>query len=79
MDSSRIKTINLLFNIFIFYGISYSAIDPLIPILSERLKIGYDKIGLILLFSAVFTLFSTLFQADFAIITTLRKSFCSAC
>jgi fucose permease len=59
MDSKRIKTTNLLFNIFIFYGISYSAIDPLIPILSERLKIGYDKIGLILLLSAVFTLFST--------------------
>lgn len=59
MESDKIRTVNLLLNIFIFYGISLSAIDPLIPLLSEKLKIGYDKIGIILLITAVFSLIST--------------------
>ena len=59
MDSNKARTANLLFNIFIFYGISFSAIDPLIPLLSEKLKIGYDKIGIILLIGSVFSLLST--------------------
>ncbi|MCL4418329.1 MAG: MFS transporter, partial [Actinobacteria bacterium] len=59
MEKGKNRTVNLLVNIFIFYGIIYTIIDPLIPLISERLKIGYDKIGLVLLFASVVSLLST--------------------
>ncbi|MCL5072346.1 MAG: MFS transporter [Actinobacteria bacterium] len=59
MGKAKNRTVNLLLNIFIFYGIIYTIIDPLIPLISEKLKIGYDKIGLILLFASVMSLFAT--------------------
>lgn len=59
MGNAKNRTVNLLLNIFIFYGIIFTIIDPLIPLISEKLKIGYDKIGLILLFTSVVSLLST--------------------
>ena len=59
MEKAKNRTVNLLLNIFIFYGIIYTIIDPLIPLISEKLKIGYDKIGLILLLASVASLLST--------------------
>ncbi|MBM3706147.1 MAG: MFS transporter [Actinobacteria bacterium] len=51
--------LSLLFSIFIFFGIAHTVIDPLIPLFSQRLGIGYDRIGLILFASSAFSLFST--------------------
>lgn len=45
--------------IFILFGISIVAIDPLIPIIAEELKVGYDKIGIAILIGSIFTLIST--------------------
>jgi len=59
MEKVKNRTVNLLLDIFIFYGVIYTIIDPLIPLISEKLKIGYDKIGLILLLASVGSLFST--------------------
>ncbi len=58
-NQSSNSSLNILFIIFIFFGIAYTVIDPLIPILSEKLKIGYDKIGLILFLSSTISLVST--------------------
>lgn len=51
--------LNLLFIIFIFFGIAYTVIDPLIPFFSQKLRIGYDRIGLILFASSAISLVST--------------------
>ena len=59
MEKTKNRTVNLLLNIFIFYGIIFTIIDPLIPLISEKLKIGYDKIGLILLLASVASLLAT--------------------
>lgn len=59
MEKTKSRTVNQLLNIFLFYGIIYTIIDPLIPLISEKLKIGYDKIGLILLLASVASLLST--------------------
>ena len=59
MKKAKNRTVNLLLNIFIFYGIIFTIIDPLIPLISEKLKIGYDKIGLILLLASIASLLST--------------------
>ena len=59
MEKAKNRTVNLLLNIFIFFGITGTIIDPLIPLMSEKLKIGYDKIGLILLLASVASLLST--------------------
>jgi len=54
------KTLKLFYFITILYGIAAISIDPLIPIISKELNIGYDKIGLILLAAYIFSLASTL-------------------
>lgn len=59
MDINKKNTIGLLFNISVILGITMTVIDPLIPVISERLNIGYDKIGLILLFSTLFSIIAT--------------------
>jgi fucose permease len=59
MEKAKNRTVNLLLNVFIFYGIIFTIIDPLIPLISEKLKIGYDKIGLILLMASFASLLST--------------------
>lgn len=53
MNVSKTKTVNLVFSIFILFGVASTIIDPLIPVISEKLKIGYDKIGLILLVGSI--------------------------
>jgi MFS transporter, ACDE family, multidrug resistance protein len=53
------KTLRQLFNSFIFFGIAYTVIDPLIPVISKNLNIGYDKIGLILFLSSSLSLIAT--------------------
>ena len=59
MEKAKNRTVNLLLNIFIFYGIIFTIIDPLIPLISDKLEIGYDKIGLILLLASIASLLST--------------------
>jgi MFS transporter, TsgA protein len=54
------RTLGLFYYITILYGIAAISIDPLIPIISKELNIGYDKIGLILLTGYVFSLISSL-------------------
>lgn len=73
MSRTKDRTINLLFLIFLFYGISATIISPIIPLLSERLKIGYDKIGLILLVGSIFALLSTFITGRFCDRFNLKK------
>jgi MFS transporter, TsgA protein len=54
------RTLGLFYYITILYGIAAISIDPLIPIISKELNIGYDRIGLILLIGYVFSLISSL-------------------
>ena len=54
------KTLGLFYYITILYGIAAISIDPLIPIISKQLNIGYDKIGLVLLTGYTFSLISSL-------------------
>ncbi len=54
------KTLGLFYYITILYGIAAISIDPLIPIISKQLNIGYDRIGLILLIGYAFSLISSL-------------------
>ena len=54
------KTLGLFYYITILYGIAAISIDPLIPIISRELNIGYDRVGLILLTGYTFSLISSL-------------------
>ncbi|MHB1347634.1 MAG: MFS transporter [Candidatus Humimicrobiaceae bacterium] len=54
------KTLGLFYYITVLYGIAAISIDPLIPIISKQLNIGYDKIGLVLLTGYTFSLISSL-------------------
>ena len=59
-QKNKKRTLNLFFYIFILFGISITAIDPLIPVISEQLNIGYDKIGIALFIGSIFTLLATI-------------------
>jgi MFS transporter, FHS family, glucose/mannose:H+ symporter len=59
LKHSKPKTLYSIYLIFFLYGISSAIISPLIPWFSKNLNIGYDKIGLILLFGSIFGIIST--------------------
>ena len=60
MDRIKLRTLRLLYYTFFLCGTSYTIIDPLIPEISKKLKVGYDKIGLVLLLGSIFALLSSL-------------------
>ena len=66
MNKESTNSLKIFFVIFIFFGIAYTIIDPLIPLISERLGIGYDRIGLILFASASISLVSTFLSGRFS-------------
>jgi fucose permease len=41
---------------YALFGISFVAIDPLIPVIAENIDVGFDKIGIALFIGSVFTL-----------------------
>ena len=53
------RTFRLFTYIFLIFGVSATAIDPLIPVISKKLEVGYDKIGLALFIGSIFSLLST--------------------
>ncbi|MGM0365658.1 MAG: MFS transporter [Actinomycetota bacterium] len=59
------KTFRIFNLIFLMFGISSIAIDPLIPYISDTLGVGYDKIGFALLLGSIFSLLSTFFSGIF--------------
>jgi len=67
------KTFKIFNLIFLMFGISSIAIDPLIPHISETLGIGYDKIGLALLIGSIFSLVSTFFSGIFCDRVDIKK------
>jgi len=67
------NTLNILFVIFIFFGIAFTIIDPLIPLVSEKLGIGYDRIGLILFASSSISLAATFLSGRFSDKYDLKK------
>ncbi len=48
MIKNKTNSLILLYLIFFVFGIATSSIDPIVPIISQELKIGYDLIGYIL-------------------------------
>ena len=72
-QKNKKRTLNLFFYIFILFGISFIAIDPLIPVISEQLNVGYDKIGIALFIGSIFTLLATILSGDLVIDLILKK------
>jgi len=52
MEKTNKSYLNLLYIVFVLFGIAFTLIDPLIPLISKSLGIGYGKIGLILFISS---------------------------
>lgn len=52
--------------IFFFYGLSYTVLDPLVPIISESLKSGFGKIGFALFVGSLFSLVTPLLSGRFS-------------
>ncbi len=73
MQKTDKNTLSLLFVLFIFFGIAFTVIDPLIPIISEEFNIGYDKIGLILFASSSISLIATFLSGRFSDKYDLKK------
>jgi len=53
------QTQNILYSIFLIYGLSWVAIDPLIPVIAEELRVGYDKMGIALFIGSAIMLLAT--------------------
>ncbi len=49
----------ILYFIFVLFGLSMLAIDALIPLIAQQLRVGYDKIGVALFIGSITTLIST--------------------
>ncbi|MBE3138779.1 MAG: MFS transporter, partial [Actinobacteria bacterium] len=60
METKNKKILYSLYFIFFMIGSTTTAIDPIIPKISEDLKIGFDKIGYIFLIGSFFSLIFTL-------------------
>ena len=60
METKNKKILRSLYFIFFMIGSTTTAIDPIIPKISEDLKIGFDKIGYIFLIGSFFSLIFTL-------------------
>ncbi len=73
MNTNRNSTLNLLFIIFVFFGIASTLIDPLIPVISEQLNIGYDRIGLILFAGSALSMAAILLASRFSDKYDLKK------
>jgi len=73
MNVIRRKTINLIFSIFVLFGIASTIMDPLIPVISEKLGIGYDKISLMLLAGSIFGIISIYISGRFCDKYNLKK------
>ncbi len=58
MEINKKKTLTLLCFIFFTFGVSTSSIDPIIPIIADELKVGFDLIGIALFAGFVFSLIS---------------------
>jgi len=67
------KTIRLFYSITVLWGIAAISIDPLIPIISRELNIGYDRIGLMLFAGYVFSLISSLLTGYLCDRVNLKK------
>jgi len=67
------RTLGLFYYITILYGIAAISIDPLIPIISRELNIGYDRIGLILLAGYIFSLISSLITGTLCDKVNIKK------
>ncbi|MBN1298942.1 MAG: hypothetical protein JW997_04575, partial [Actinobacteria bacterium] len=64
--SNKATQAKVLFFIFTLFGVAYTAIDTLIPLISEQLGIGFDKIGLILFASSSISLAATFLAGRFS-------------
>lgn len=73
MNVIRRKTISLIFSIFVLFGIASTIVDPLIPVISEKLKMGYDKISLVLLAGSIFGIISIYISGRFCDKYNLKK------
>lgn len=67
------KTLGLFYFITILYGIAAISIDPLIPIISKELNVGYDRIGLMLLIGYIFSLVSSLITGTLCDRVNIKK------
>lgn len=57
-SKNKRQTVNTFYFIFVLYGFSEVIIDPLIPIISEEMQVGFDKIGIALFIGSITTLIS---------------------
>ena len=59
MDTkTKRQTLKTFYFIYTLFGLSVVMIDPLIPIISEQINVGFDKIGIALFLGSVATLIS---------------------
>jgi fucose permease len=54
MKNDRSKALIILYFIFFVFGIAESAIDPLTPVISKEINVGFDIIGIVLFVSFFF-------------------------
>jgi len=52
--------LKIFYLIFSIFGLAIMVIDPLIPVIAEKLDVGYDKIGIALFIGSIAVLFSTI-------------------
>lgn len=59
--SRRLSIIGLVFLGYLLFGISATAVDPLVPLFVQKFGVGFDKIGIVLLVGSVSSVVSNIF------------------
>ncbi|MBN2072975.1 MAG: MFS transporter [Actinobacteria bacterium] len=72
-QKTKYRTLNTFYFIFILFGMSLVMIDPLIPIIAERINAGYDKIGIALLIGSLATFVSNFAAGRFSDYVDIKK------
>ena len=74
MDSkTKRRTLITFYYIFILFGLSIIVVDPLIPIISEEIGVGFDKIGIALFIGSIAALIANFIAGRLSDRTDIKK------
>jgi fucose permease len=74
MDTrAKKQTLITFYYIFVFLGLSFIVIDPLIPVLADKMQVGYDRIGIALFFGSISAFITNLVSGGLSDRTSIKK------
>jgi fucose permease len=72
-EKTKSNTLITFYLIFIFFGLSMVTIDPLIPVLAEKMVVSFDKIGIALFIGSIGALISNFIAGRLSDLIDIKK------